>query len=38
MTTMNLTEDDVKTLLTNPSGEQRAETAAKIAASLILEN
>lgn len=33
MTTMNLTEDDVKTLLTNPSGEQRAETAAKIAAS-----
>ena len=32
MTTINLTEDDVKTLLTNPSGEQRAETAAKIAA------
>jgi|GEM_PF-4938933 hypothetical protein len=38
MTTMNLTEDDVKTLLTNPSGEQRAETAAKIATSLILKN
>ncbi len=33
MTTINLTEDDVKNLLTNPSGEQRAETAAKFAAS-----
>jgi hypothetical protein len=33
MKTMKLTEDDVKSLLTNPSGEQRAKTAAKIAAS-----
>jgi uncharacterized protein (DUF2336 family) len=33
MKPMKLTEDDVKSLLTNPSGEQRAKTAAKIAAS-----
>jgi uncharacterized protein (DUF2336 family) len=33
MSSLKLTEDDVKNLLTNPSGEQRAETAAKIAAS-----
>ena len=33
MTTMKLTEEDVRNLLTNSSGGQRAETAAKIAAS-----
>tara|TARA_B100000315_G_scaffold122757_1_gene112696 strand:+ start:16387 stop:17520 length:1134 start_codon:yes stop_codon:yes gene_type:complete len=33
MAKLNLTEEDVRILLTNPSGEQRAETAAKIAAS-----
>ncbi len=33
MATMKLTEEDVKNLLTNPFGEQRAETAGKIAAS-----
>ncbi|MBT7957622.1 MAG: DUF2336 domain-containing protein [Rhodospirillaceae bacterium] len=38
MSNLNLTEKDVKNLLTNPSGEQRAETAAKIAASFDSEH